>query len=306
MNKFRAKIWPLFILAPALLFAAEWTASIYRRVRPEITCSHLVHVKEMGMECKTCHLLHTESESGRDTVIPEKYLCEKCHRLNDCGHCHKDTISPRVIELTPPRYSPKLGYEVHPGKGFAEGVCPSGVSLSDTTATDCLTGMPLCMDCHDVMQSDDKACTLCHISRSVKMPTDHAFPAWKFQHGDEARVEDAARCAMCHERDLCQQCHQGENLAPRVHPPGYEFIHALEVRTGRGECSACHEDRSFCFGCHIERQVYPRSHQLPGWSVKTGPGGRHAAAGRINIETCASCHGDDPGDQPVCTACHDM
>jgi hypothetical protein len=88
-----------------------------------------------------------------------------------------------------------------------------------------------------------------------------------------------------------------------VHPLGFEYNHALEVRFARSECAACHEDRSYCIECHRLRQVYPRSHQLGAW-VLPGTGGKHALQGRINIEECASCHEDEPQDSPVCTVCH--
>ena len=292
----------LFFLGPVLLLALTRGES-GRRVRPEVIFSHNFHVKEAGMECELCHGASEESKTGSDNLFPEKDVCLECHDLESCGLCHSDTDNPRAVDRITD-YNSKFNHTVHIKKKITCEHCHAGVSSSDSAATEHLPVMAPCMACHDGVQAD-KACILCHEHPRGKLPTDHVFPVWKSQHGDDARMDDAASCMICHDRNNCQQCHQGDNLLPRTHPLGFQFNHAIEVRTGRSECAACHEDRSFCIECHRVRHVYPRSHQLGSW-VMPDRGGRHATQGRINIEQCAACHEDEPEDSPVCTVCHGM
>ncbi|MBN2290721.1 MAG: cytochrome c3 family protein [Candidatus Glassbacteria bacterium] len=300
MAKSWRNILALLFLGPVLLLALGQAQS-GRRARPELVFSHRLHVEEMGMECGLCHSRAEESRTGSDNLLPAMAACQECHDLESCGTCHSDTLNPRAVEQVT-GYSPKFSHAAHLAKEVPCERCHAGVSVSDSAASEHLPAMEPCMACHDGIQAE-KACILCHEHPRGKLPVDHVFPAWKTQHGDDARLDDAAACMLCHERNDCQQCHQGDNLFPRTHPLGFEFNHALEVRTARSECAACHEDRSFCLECHRMKQVYPRSHQLSSWAVPQA-GGRHATRGKINIEECAACHGDDPEDSPVCAACH--
>ena len=152
----------------------------------------------------------------------------------------------------------------------------------------------------------DNDCFVCHDQRRGPLPEDHLSALWMRQHGDDAKMDDAQSCMMCHEREnSCMECHEGDNLffGSRAHPPGYEFKHPVDVRSGRMECASCHESRQFCQECHIEENVYPRSHQSGLWAGRT-TGGRHAVEARLDIEQCASCHAEEPTEDPVCVVCH--
>ena len=300
MLKSWQKILPLFFLGPVLLLAL---AESGKRTEPEVIFSHRYHVEDMGVECEMCHKPVGESKTGSDDLLPEKDVCLECHEVESCELCHSDTENPRAIERVI-GYSPKFNHEIHIKKKVTCEHCHAGVAVSESSATEHVPPMDPCMSCHDGTQAD-KSCILCHEHPRGKLPPDHVFPVWKSQHGDDARLDDAASCMLCHERNDCQQCHQGDNLLPRIHSPGFQFNHGIEVRTARSECTACHENRSFCIECHRIQQVYPRSHQLGAW-VSQERGGRHATQGRINIEQCTSCHEDEPDDSPVCAACHGM
>ncbi|MEA2062552.1 MAG: hypothetical protein U9P14_02535 [Gemmatimonadota bacterium] len=298
MNNSWLKIISLCLLAPALLAALAAGG----RDKPELIFSHNLHVGDMGMECELCHAAAQESKTGLDNLFPEKDACLECHEIENCRICHSDTENPRSLGRIED-YSPKFNHALHLKKQIACERCHTGVPASDSSASEHIPAMEPCMGCHDGMEADN-SCIVCHEHQRGKLPADHVFPAWKEQHGDEARFDNAASCRVCHAINDCQQCHQGDNLLPRTHRPGFEFNHGFEVRSGRGECAACHEDRSYCIECHRMRQVYPRSHQLGGWALEGDTGGRHAAQGRINIEQCAACHADEPDSGPVCATCH--
>ena len=275
----------------------------------ELIFSHDLHVGEMGMECETCHKGVTESKSGSDDMLPVMDDCGECHDVSDnCAMCHSTPDDPQPLPKITNVVS-KFNHSAHISKDISCETCHEGVSVSKEASSRHMPDIVVCMDmdacmnCHDGIQAD-KSCSVCHEHPDGPLPADHIFPAWKKQHGDQARMDNAEACMMCHERNSCQECHQGDNLWPRVHSLGYEYRHGVDVRSNRMECASCHEDRSFCIACHEERQVYPRSHQRSNWAHTGVGGGRHSVEARMNIETCASCHGDEPGAQPVCVQCH--
>ena len=293
-------------IAATALFCAVLLGSA-RLEKPEVKFPHAYHVEDMGMECEICHAEVAQSRSGLDDHLPGKDGCAECHDVEDtdlCTQCHNDPDEPRSFARIM-SYSPKFNHAVHVEKEVSCAHCHGAVAKSDSSATEHLPGMEACMGCHDGMQAQ-KDCILCHESSRGKIPSDHVSPLWSRQHGDDASLDNGQSCTLCHARNDCQECHQGDNLLPRAHPPGFQFKHAIEIRTGRTECSACHEQSSFCIECHTERNVYPLSHQRASWAgTLPGSGGRHAVQARINIELCTACHSDEPDSDPVCAACHE-
>ncbi len=288
--------------------AAGWAVLEYGqpplRQETELIFSHRRHLEAMGVECEQCHPGVAESHSGRDDLLPLMALCGECHDIEDpenCKTCHSRLEAPEskqpVID-----YSPKFDHanHVHEHEIDCER-CHAGVSASDSASSWHIPGMALCMSCHDGVQAGSR-CLTCHQHERGKIPADHVLPFWRRQHGDAARMDNAQSCLMCHARDNCEECHQGDNVLPRAHPLGWTRRHGIEVRKDWMDCAACHQDRSFCVECHQERFVFPLSHQLRGWIA--GGGGRHATQARLNIESCTACHPGDPESSPVCVRCH--
>lgn len=289
---------PVILAAPVLLTALGNAPA--RREDAGVVFSHKLHL-DMGIECSNCHGKADSSLSGTDDLMPVRDNCLECHGEEDLKAWTTRADLPRmgrqVID-----YSPKFNHSAHAKKEIACERCHAGLSQSDSSSTLHMPVMALCMSCHDGVQAD-KECSLCHEEPRGPRPADHKIPAWNKQHGDRAR-SDAVSCTMCHARNDCQECHQGDNLLPRAHPVGFEFNHPLEVRSQRTDCNVCHEDRAFCIECHTQRQIYPRSHQRAAWASTANHGGAHAVQARMNIEQCGACHEDDPSSQPVCAACH--
>lgn len=293
------KFLPALLIGPAILMGISSPGA--KKEDAGVVFSHEMHVTHMGMECDICHEKTPESTSGADDLMPTAEHCLTCHSQEDVDVYVTRKDAPRAGRLVVD-YNPKFNHAAHIAKEISCERCHVGISASDSSHTTHMPVMALCMSCHDGFQAD-KDCFLCHSEPNGPLPADHILPAWRKQHGDNARFDNARSCAMCHERHDCQECHQGDNLLPRVHPPGFEYSHPREVLSGRMECNTCHEGRSFCIECHTERHVYPRSHQRTSWA-NTGSGGVHAAQARMNIEQCASCHSDEPSRQPVCATCH--
>ena len=303
MNKLTVNILSFAFLALAVVAAALLGSEA--KVKPEVKFSHRLHAEDVGVECKDCHPGVAESKSGADDLLPTMEQCAACHAVentDECSKCHTDVDKPRPFERVA-KYSPKFNHAKHLERGVACETCHDQIAKADTAGTEKLPVMEACVKCHDGMQAE-KACIACHENPKGKLPADHHSALWSKQHGDEAKLDDARSCAMCHERNDCQECHQGDNLGrPRAHPPGFESKHPLEFRSGRTECSACHDERSFCAECHLERNVYPRSHQRASWANPVS-GGAHRLQAEANIEQCVVCHSDEPGNEPVCAACH--
>lgn len=307
MNKYGIKT--LVVLGLAMMLAAVALPKI--ETETTLIFTHELH-SDMGIECESCHQEVAGSTSGTDNLMPPMDACAECHDVEDtdgCSMCHSDMenldVVQRVID-----YSPKFNHQVHVEQNLACDHCHIGVATSDSAAVTHLPGMEgcpgmdMCMDCHDGLQAP-KECSTCHVENRDLRPIDHASTLWTQQHGDDAKMDDAQSCMMCHERNSCMECHEGDNIffGSRAHPPGYEFKHPMDVRSGRVECASCHESRNFCAECHMEENVYPRSHQRTSWANRV-IGGRHAVEARINIEQCTSCHGEETEADPVCAACH--
>ncbi len=301
MNKLSIKLLFLTILGLALL-------------RPEAPASaeqedsgtpfpHLLHIEDLELECETCHQLVRESVSGLDTLIPQKEVCLDCHEAEISTQYRTKALGP-VADVRYFKYCTKFNHSVHLIREIPCLRCHVGIGAPDSASVEYRPPMSTCIGCH-VKKHARKDCIICHETSKGKIPPNHVSPLWIRQHGDDASLDDGVSCMMCHARNDCQECHQGDNLLPRVHSPGFQFKHAIEIRTGRTECAACHEEQSFCIECHTERNVYPLSHQRASWAnILPGSGGRHAVQARINIELCASCHSDEPDSDPVCAACH--
>ncbi len=109
----------------------------------------------------------------------------------------------------------------------------------------------ICHDCHMKRQSASWRCTLCHPDPSAIWPESHDFD-YRHNHGEEARLGDAA-CTACHlDLGFCTDCHfRRDGSRHRGHPPGYRMTHALDARLEPASCGRCHNAR-YCGECHRE------------------------------------------------------
>lgn len=280
----------LMLLVPVVL------GTLVLGAKPDrIKSAHPVHAaNEVG--CETCHAA-AASTSGTDNLLPPMETCGGCHDIesdDNCKQCHTNTDEPAVA---PRRTSTaqKFPHKTHLDRGLECAECHGNTAEAEPH----IPSMTLCRSCHETA-SDLADCAVCHAASEPLVPVSHTNN-WRSYHATVAHAEQGD-CASCHTQKDCQDCHNGDNVRPRVHRLNFLFNHGVEARGKEMDCATCHEDAGFCQSCHQERRVMPRDHSRADWVEREG-GGRHAEEGRFDLETCVGCH--DTGNQaPVCAQCH--
>jgi hypothetical protein len=251
----------------------------------DIIFSHQFHIKEVEVECATCHITAEKSKNSDDRLLPDMDICADCHDIEDddlCGSCHNNSDEPEGISIAPREIL--FNHQRHTSMGVDCVYCHDRVAGSQKTESGRLPPMKLCFGCHDGLKVNNE-CELCHGDNI--MLTDIHPRDWRSTHGDEALV-DKDYCMQCHrhERD-CQNCHQGDNLTGNIHQLNYMFNHGLEAGSEIVDCTTCHDNRNFCVACHEGENRIPLLHSSPGWLAN------HGQAAKNDIENCASCHETD-------------
>jgi hypothetical protein len=301
MGKNIQVVWLVCALFCLLLLSGDIVASEGTNMNA-VRFSHRLHKEDAELDCAYCHKNVEKSGSGTDDLMPRKDSCSECHDVEDentCGQCHltKEAKGPAKILS----YNPLFPHSKHSGEGFDCELCHRGISLSKKESETYLPKMKLCMDCHREKGISD-GCATCHRADENLIPSDHRR-GYTHLHGRKAAM-DSERCTLCHrDTDFCQKCHEGDNITgeKKPHPSGYLHRHGIDARRSDSTCLACHHGRTMCNDCHRAMRVKPSTHRA-GWYL-VGKGGRHASAGRRNLEICISCHSGAKSD-PLCTRCH--
>jgi hypothetical protein len=223
-----------------------------------------------------------------------------------------------------------FSHDKHADRGFDCEYCHGEGDPAEAGAE--FRTMDLCFQCHEGRRGVED-CSICHKRVHILRPADHGFD-WVHVHREEASQDDD-RCAMCHNEDYCQECHEGGRLLPaqslesnpfipygpqvagkeplirRAHDLNYRYTHGLDASGKESDCLACHGFESFCSDCHAPKddpeKFRPFWHGGTGWStfgVGSG-GGKHAEMARRDLELCAACHEVELGAaDPTCLLCH--
>ena len=248
-----------------------------------------------GLACTDCHTAADSSRSGRDLLLPAKATCAECHDVKDesqCVKCHTPGASPRGYP-TRPAVAQNFPHALHVKSGMQCAACHAEAGRDEPV----LPEMASCRSCH-ATASQQSDCQVCHAPGETLVPASHG-PQFRAQHALQAAWEQQS-CAVCHTQTDCQECHNGDNVRPRTHPLNYFFDHAVDARSKELTCASCHES-GFCADCHRAQRILPEDHSRGDWLLPTG--GRHAEAGRFDLESCASCH-DTGSRAPICADCH--
>ena len=265
-----------------------------RDAKPALKPMHTVHATN-GLDCSTCHEAASTSQRAADLLLPQKETCAQCHDVNDtaqCALCHVDAE-------TPAGYAPRIvvaqnfPHQVHLENGMECAACHTGVGMAEPV----LPEKASCRTCHTTA-SQASDCRVCHAAGEQLRPASHG-PQFLQLHALQASW-DQSRCSNCHTETDCQECHNGDNIRPRSHPLNFSFDHVLEARAKEISCSTCHESE-FCSDCHAAQRVLPSDHSQASWLLTEG--GRHAEAGRFDMESCAACH-ESGSSAPTCARCH--
>ncbi|MDP8207358.1 MAG: cytochrome c3 family protein [Candidatus Electryonea clarkiae] len=258
---------------------------------------HSLHVIENEMSCDDCH--SGISEKTHETrAMPDHDVCEGCHDIeddNECGTCHTNPDDPVAIPGIDGLYE-GFAHKIHISNELKCDNCHTNVTMPGESPA--VPVMSDCQTCH-IMANGPLECVQCHTGESPK-PDDHEITSWLIDHGLEAS-NNTSDCSACHEQATCDECHQGENIYGKPHPPTWQFNHFTESAFG-GECLVCHETRDECTSCH--RSILPTPHGFgPVWAHPDN-GGDHVEEAKSFMETCIACH-DIGEDDPTCARCHD-
>lgn len=305
----------------------------------ELKFSHKKHIKDIGVDCATCHPAASTSKVSSDNLVATHDQCSGCHQdqvSNDCGYCHKnpDNIVARpTVERTV-----IFSHEKHLAMKDVEcTTCHQGLDETDVSSAKNLPDMATCNTCHNNAKATN-TCEACHTDFVTLLPADHKRSDFIHSHREETRLGAlTTRCQTCHTETFCQQCHQGAGLKaffpkdlmvePRaktstkdspkrtelqnVHELNYRFTHGVDARSKQSECASCHSLETFCAECHqaggniTQGTFKPKSHMVPGFTTlgRGSGGGIHAEEARRDLESCVSCH-DVEGRDPTCMTCH--
>jgi hypothetical protein len=331
------------IIAGVILFSAfqsKGTAQQEGKQGNEaiIKFSHSFH-KDLA-ECDVCHSNVKTSKSVKDRLLPNHENCKTCHDVEDsegCKTCHyDDTFEPLIQHET----NVNFDHSFHLDKQkLTCDYCHKGISDVNYAfqAAQPYPPMETCYSCHNDGAVASSNCEGCHISTADLKPISHRSSGFIRTHKFTSR-EMNANCVMCHNEtnNSCETCHtattqvsennsRSGNYSPdnfsdgarmqkltRVHELNYRFVHGVDARTKKMDCSSCHDIESFCGSCHQSKTgeygmggIIPTTHFRPNFVTFGGSSAlnEHGTFARRDIEECASCH-DTQGGDPVCLTCH--
>jgi len=212
--------------------------------------SHKTHIQDIGAQCVDCHVsLSDKNKPARAPVVTEE-TCKKCHDGKTaefgCTLCH--TNSDNAKPKPPTVLKTRFFHSMHLDSSKTCTPCHQDLERVATAGVKNFPVMKTCMTCHDNRKAPG-ACAVCHTDLASIKPVSHDAQ-WLYRggHGYQARFP-GSDCSQCHQTSYCDQCHQG-NTPVKIHSPGYEFEHGLDVKRKDLDCSVCHELSRMCSRCH--------------------------------------------------------
>ncbi len=157
-----------------------------------------------------------------------------------------------------------------------------------------------CIQCHEVHQPVEQPKLLKEAVNNQCLKCHHDIPV-RAKANQHHPVSGGLRCTNCHDphdnsiagmlkapvRDLCQRCHDLEEIKPEDHTPEFVKEHGKKFKPTNRRCIACH-GRNGCQECHGIEMPHPK-----GFAVK------HAEPTVQKPQVCARCHKQD-----YCNKCH--
>ena len=269
--------------------------------------SHKQHVKDAGVECRTCHDAAWTSLSSADNLRGSKAVSATCHNVEDaaeCTTCHPENTAP--AKFPNPVRDVLFPHATHVGTNDSTCLtCHAGIDQAGQGVSGTIPSMNTCSTCHDDRHVSN-ACEACHTNFAMMLPPDHRLSGFVREHRNETRLGVlTVECRTCHAEPFCQECHQGAGLkafSPRdlqtdagpkrstqdspdqtvlqnVHALNYRFTHGIDAKSREAECSSCHASETFCAECHAAgtnlpgSSIRPASHNVAGFA-SLAPGAR--------------------------------
>lgn len=329
-------ITSIIILPPLLFLSLAWISEDQEKL---IKFSHILHVKDNGVECSVCHYSAAGSKLSSDNLIGDHESCKSCHDeqgANNCNFCHFDPDNIEPIEN--PKRDIIFSHAQHTIKSIDCNTCHCGLDEVKYATPANMPVMGNCIQCHE-KKNVSKECGTCHTNFTGLIPKDHREGNFIKDHKHQTRIGSMhVRCSMCHNESYCQNCHAGIELQrfggnkdlmadpstqiqlkdspnemklQQVHNLNYRYTHGIDAKSRKADCYVCHEQTTFCVECHQsggninQLKIKPMNHNMAGFKLftKGSGGGRHAQLAKRDIEYCVSCH-DVEGADPTCMMCH--
>ncbi len=285
--------------------------------------AHSAAVSRSGSEGLTCETCHARSGAAWMDVGPARVdNCFNCHGLKSVAHlsapdtvclkCHLPLPATRLPAArvadfpTPPSHEDPAFAMPHGHARLAQGVKINGKRQPIAPSCTVCHAQDFCAACHANSTQVKAIQAMARDPRSLALGPKEVRPAWHGQDFSETHASiasaSAARCATCHQRSQCLDCHRPNPAdgRPTYHNTGYLARHPAEAYSRASDCSQCHNTGYFCTSCHKQSGL-----------VATGPltGGYHNSAqfftlghgkaAREALETCVSCHTEND-----CMRCH--
>lgn len=239
------------------------------------------HAKHEGLGCVMCH-----ANVAQGQVYPDRSLCASCHdgQMQPTVGWQPPT-GPRGANL-------RFRHEVHPLMSTCEVCHPRGGVVA----------VDQCLACHGIQGEHQDAtvstCETCHVQPPAPVSHGHG---WGDAHTSEAAAAPE-RCATCHVRSDCLDCHRPSGASPGggYHPADFLQRHPTSAYNRETSCSDCHNVGYFCQSCHQQAGLVAQRALGSGYH----DGNRafiagHGQAARQNLESCVSCHAERD-----CLQCH--
>ena len=296
-----------------------------------LTCHEIAetHLSAPGDTCASCHLPLAESHrlleadveafdappshrdpgfagTGHGQFGPAS--CATCHARDFCLVCHVDAPEQPAIQM--------LGVDPRSLLHAAELRAPTDHRVEGFLSTHAPDGrVETCITCHT-----RESCWSCHVSTPEvatplfggaagrgagaqverRRPDTHGA-GFTNAHGPAAATAPE-RCAGCHARDECLDCHRpSAGATGAYHPPGFLVSHPAASYARETSCADCHDPRSFCTSCHANASL-GSTRALLGAGYHDGNRAfafGHGQAARQTLESCVTCHTEQD-----CLTCH--
>lgn len=281
--------------------------------RSNLRFDHTRHADSAGARAPACAACHSDAGAPRMAVRPAAAeRCLSCHAIHTahlaapdstCARCHV-----ALAQATSLTRADVAGFRAPPSHADPRfgGAAGHGAVARRTVAASCATchAREFCYQCHAGASPPRAIAALASDPRSIAIaarsaPASHG-PSFADRHGPAAAAA-GSRCAGCHIRTECLDCHRPVAAAgPGYHPAGFLTRHPAAAYARETACSDCHSVGSFCTACHAQAGLVANGVLRSGYhdanrSFLFG----HGQAARQSLESCVACH-----TERDCLTCH--
>jgi hypothetical protein len=314
---------------------AEWL-TVRRTISGQCLQCHGIrtaHVSAPDTACGTCHLVLAHASAlpeSRVAAFPRPLShqaaefraakghgdlakrgdqsCAVCHARDFCVQCHVNAPEvpaiqalapdPRALalraQLSVPESHRKSGFLGRHGSRARQD--PARCAFCHTQAS--------CAACHRDRPTVIASLPVAGPGRGSGAQVVRRKPSWHDtdfldRHAATASARPS-RCAACHVRAECLDCHRPAAAGGNYHPPGFLTRHPASAFNRQTECAQCHHQGAFCATCHKQSGLVATGN-LQGGYHDANPAFtlNHGTAARQNIESCVACHAERD-----CLTCH--